>query len=428
MSHFAVIAPTYPSHFSALQALAGALIERGHRVTFMQQHGAVHWLDDARLGFVALGALPEGERDVREALRLAGRTGNPWHLYRLIRQLADNTALLCQTLPAALREQRIDAVICDQMSPAGGLIAEALGLPFISVACALPVNREVGLPLPVLPFAPGLDARSLSVQAGSEKVHDWLMRPLAQVLTQACTRHGLLPRSRLHEFLSPLLQLSQTPPGLDFARRHLPLHFHALGPLREPGTQPPGDWPITDARPLVFASLGTLQGHRFGLFQRIAKACRALDVQLLLAHCGGLDARQQARLRACGATFVTAFAPQRWAVQRADVVISHGGLNTVLDAAMAGTAQLVLPIAFDQPGIAARVEHHRLGLTLPRHASARRIGAALAQLLQPAPGRFARLAERLSGVDGAQRGAQLIDQALAGHLPTVSGAAPCTTT
>jgi zeaxanthin glucosyltransferase len=46
-------------------------------------------------------------------------------------------------------------------------------------------------------------------------------------------------------------------------------------------------------RPFVFASLGTLQGQRFGLFRRIAKACRRLDAQLLVAHCGGLDAARR---------------------------------------------------------------------------------------------------------------------------------------
>ena len=44
MSHFAVVAPPYYSHFQALQALAVELIERGHRVTFFHQSDAAHWL------------------------------------------------------------------------------------------------------------------------------------------------------------------------------------------------------------------------------------------------------------------------------------------------------------------------------------------------------------------------------------------------
>jgi len=44
---------------------------------------------------------------------------------------------------------------------------------------------------------------------------------------------------------------------------------------------------------------------------------------------------------------------------------------------------LVIPIAFDQPGIASRVVHHHAGLKLsPRFLTARKAGRALKALLQ----------------------------------------------
>ena len=54
----------------------------------------------------------------------------------------------------------------------------------------------------------------------------------------------------------------------------------------------PTEWTAPAGTPFVFASLGTLQGGRFSLFQRIARACRAEGVQLLIAHCDRLDAAQ----------------------------------------------------------------------------------------------------------------------------------------
>lgn len=57
MSHYAVIAPPLYSHVRALEALAQALIARGHRVTFMQQAEARTLLGDARIGFYPLGEL-----------------------------------------------------------------------------------------------------------------------------------------------------------------------------------------------------------------------------------------------------------------------------------------------------------------------------------------------------------------------------------
>lgn len=425
MSHFAVVAPPYPSHYAAMQALGGELVERGHRVTFFHQPEAQRWLSDARLGFVAVGhsQCPPGSLDLAMS-RVANPSG-PLRLRRLIKQLARTTDMLCGNLPAAFGNHQVDAVICDQMEPAGGLVAEACKLPFFSVACALPINRDPALPLPVMPFGLGMDPR---IYAGSAQVHDWLMGPLHDTLRQACHTHGLPPRGGAHEFLSPLAQLSQTPLHFDFPRGDLPRHFHAVGPLRSAPSQAGPAWSFEPDKPLVFASLGTLQGHRFDVFARIAKACQRLGAQLLVAHCAGLDERQQARLRHHGATIVTDFAPQHWAVRRADVVISHGGLNTVLDTVCAGTPLLVMPIAFDQPGVAARIRHHRLGRVLSRRANVSAIGQALRLLLdEPAP-RHAALEAELGVCGGASRAASIIEAALHSGEPVFSETASCVTT
>ncbi|WP_313645614.1 glycosyltransferase [Pseudomonas sp.] len=425
MSHFALIAPPYPSHFAAFQALAGQLLARGHQVSFLHQAQAQRWVSDRRVGFypVGDGLLPVDNLD--QALRLAANPSGPLRLHRLIRQLAATTQMLCETLPPALRMHQVDAVLCDQMEPAGALAAEICALPWVSVACALPINREAGLPLPVMPFAHGLHPRWYD---GSAQVHDWLMKPVQQVLERTCSQHGLAPRRAAHECLSPLAELSQTLHALDFPRQGLPAHFHAVGPLRGNAVQAPPSWAATSGKPLVFASLGTLQGHRFDIFTRIAKACRLLDVDLLLAHCGGLDQAQQQRLRELGATYVTDFAPQHWAVQQADVVVCHGGLNTVLDAVASHTALLVMPIAFDQHGVAARVRHHGLGLTLSRRASVASIGAALRDLLgQRRHGNVA-LEHELKHCGGAAKAADIIEAAVSGGRPVLREADACSMT
>ncbi len=223
--------------------------------------------------------------------------------------------------------------------------------------------------------------------------------------------------------MSPLLQLSQTTPGFDFPRTSLPEHFHGIGPLRSAlSDEPPLDIPVATGRPFVFASLGTLQGDRFGLFGRIAAACRELDLQLLIAHCGRLDASQERRLLKAGASWVTDFAPQRAMLARADAVITHAGLNTVLDALEAGVPSLALPIAFDQPGVAARVVHAGVGLKLdPRLASRRRIVQGLRRLLGE-PGfaeRARKLGDEVRTAGGAPRAAQLIEAALDAEVPAL---------
>lgn len=396
MTRFAVIAPPFPSHTQALAALASALIDRGHSVWWMHQSDLRSQLKDARIQFVPLGERTHPPGSLARMLARAARPRSPWGLRRVIQDLSANTQMLVREAGPALRLHRIDAVIGDQMEAAAGLLAQAQGLPWVSVACALPINREDALPLPVMPWAyPTSEAEQHRARV-SERIYDWMMGPHTRTLQKLSTHFGLAPRASLEGCLSPLLQISQTTRSFDFVRRDAPAHLHPVGPLRSARPAPArGDNPVPQpGRPYVYASLGTLQGARFGLFLRIAKACRALDAQLLIAHCGGLDARQQAALHAAGASWVVHTADQPAVLARADVMVTHAGLNTALECLAAGVPTLAIPLAFDQPGVAARLAHAGAGLrVLPLQSSVAALRAALGRLLTEAA--FRENAERL---------------------------------
>ncbi|MBU2282247.1 MAG: glycosyltransferase [Gammaproteobacteria bacterium] len=426
MTHFAVIGPAFHSHVRAMESVACELLARGHRVTVVQQADVAAMLRDPRLGFAQVGAGSHPPGSLQAVIDRAARPGGPWGIRRVIADMASATDMYCREAPAVLRAIGADCIIADQMEPAGGLVAEHLGLPFVSVACAVPVNREALVPLPVMPWRYRATPWGEQLNLHSSGVYDRAMQAHAAVIARHAAAFGLPPRQRLDECLSPLLQLSQTTPGFDFPRTSLPEHFHGIGPLRSAlSDEPPMDIPVAPGRPFVFASLGTLQGDRFGLFRRIAAACSELDVQLLIAHCGRLDASQERRLLKAGASWVTDFAPQRAVLARADAVITHAGLNTVLDALEAGVPSLALPIAFDQPGVAARVVHAGVGLKLdPRLASRRRIVQGLRRLLRE-PGfaeRATELGAEVRTAGGAPRAAQLIEAALDAEAPALQRA------
>lgn len=416
MTHFAVFAPPFPSHFRALEALAVALIERGHRVTFVHQADAAGLLRDPRVGFAAVGQASHPPGSLAGILARTAHPGGPIGLRRVIADVAASTDMLCREGPAALLALGVEAILADQMEAAGGLLAEGLGLPWASVACAVPINREPRIPLPVMPWGYARTPFAERLNDSSARVYDWLMAPHGRVIRQHARRFGLPERTALHECLSPHVQISQTVAAFDFPRETPPPGFHAVGPLRDgPAREAPLELPGDDGRPLVFASLGTLQGGRFRLFRRIARACQALDLQLLLAHCGKLDAARSRRLEAAGARWVTDFAPQQAALQRATLAVTHAGLNTVMDALLAGTPMLTLPIAFDQPGVAARVVHSGCGLRLtPALAGTGALRRHLRRLLdEPAfTARAQALGEAVADAGGAPRAAALIEAAL----------------
>lgn len=424
MSHYAVIAPPLFSHQRALQALAQELMARGHRITFIQQIEARTLLSDPHIDFLPVGETTHPPGTLARTLSLAASPGG-LSVLSLIEDMARNTDMLCKTLPAALDKLHVDGLIVDQMEPAGALVAEALGLPFVSVACALPVNREPGLPLPVMPFDYATGERALKRYATSQRIYDWMMRRHNRVINRHARAFGLSARQGLHECLSPLAQISQTLPALDFPRRALPVGYHAVGPLRPAPAASGESWPVSPDAPFVFASLGTLQGHRFRLFRTIARACHSLGVQLLIAHCGGLSATQCDALKASGATWVTDFADQPAVLKQAQVVITHGGLNTVADAIASLTPILTVPIAFDQPGVAARVVWRGIGRQVSRFCSSDTMAKNLSALLEDGSYRLRldALQPQLKKAGGTARAAEIVEQAMGSTTQAVAGRA-----
>jgi len=57
------------------------------------------------------------------------------------------TAIICQDAPAAIQAAGIEALMVDQTEAAGDTVAQFLGIPFITVCCALAINREHNFPV-----------------------------------------------------------------------------------------------------------------------------------------------------------------------------------------------------------------------------------------------------------------------------------------
>lgn len=415
MARFALVCPPFPSHIRVFEALAGRLEARGHETVFVLNAGAERFV---RPGRAVLSAGPVEGLDPDELLRRAARPTGPLGILRTVSDTAALTNALCRDGPAFLREARVDAVIGDEMEPAAGLVAAHLKLPFASVAAALPVETVPGMPPPYLGWPYDPSRKGLKRNRGGARIARILLTEQRRTIEAWAKRFGLSPRATLSDCLSPQLQLSQTVAGFDFPRPSSPI-FHAVGPIREAGAASAAPLPFTPDpdRPLVFASLGTLQGHRTGLFRAMAVGCRSVGASLVVAHCGGLSHEEAAGL---GADHVFADLPQEAVLARASACITHGGMNTVMDSLAAGVPMLAIPIAFDQPGVAARIVHHGVGLRLSRVLlSPRRIASSLDALLASSGtrNRAAAIGREIAASGGADLAADLIE----GVLPARTG-------
>ena len=107
-----------------------------------------------------------------------------------------------------------------------------------------------------------------------------------------------------------------------------------------------------------------------------------------------------------------AYAPFGELLPMCAAVVHHGGIGTTARALAAGTPQLVLPWAWDQPDNAARVRRLGAGSSLgPRYRSAARLAEALSELLKPeAQARCRALSARFGDDDALERAAVWLEE------------------
>ncbi|MDB5512608.1 MAG: Zeaxanthin glucosyltransferase [Enterovirga sp.] len=393
-------------------SLAHELQERGHRATFLNQVDAARFVDSRSAGFQGVGLVSHPPGHLAGVLDRMASVSGVLGLGAILRDMSERTRMFADELPGACRALGVDAIVADQTEAAAGLAARRLGLPFVSVANALPLNREPELPPPFTGWRYDPSGWGRERNRGGYRVSDWLMRRHGGVIAHYAEQWSLGPIRSIEDCASPLAQISQTVAGFDFPRRAAPETFHPVGPLRPPAPEgEPVTLPPRDGRPVMFASLGTLQGRRIGLFRRIAEAAERVGVQLIVAHGGGLSSRQAASL--AGNPIVYDFVPQRQVLRQTDVAVLHGGLNTVLDALAAAVPIVAVPIAFEQAAIAARLAHAGAGVKVRRRwLTAGGLARQVGHVLRTPSFRVAagRLADEIAASGGVSRAADIVEE------------------
>ncbi|WP_338504578.1 glycosyltransferase [Sphingomonas kaistensis] len=405
MARIAFICPPFAAHLASFRGLGEALRTRGHEPFFLLNAGAEAAVGDIPVHHVAAR---DGDPDVARVLVAAEKPGG---LVATLRTIADSAALtdqLCDGGRTRLEALGVDAVVGDQMEPAGFLLAKALDLPFVGLACAVPIDPAPGVPLPFLdwPYEPEAEGK----HRRTSKIAAALSRRQNQVIAAWGQRFGIGPLASLTDCLGPV-QIAQMVPALDLPRPE-PLPFVPVGPLRRP--EELADAPLPFAlpdKPLVFTTMGTLLGGDLNLWRVLAKASREAGASLVIAHGGRLSDADADKLDVHHAA---AFLPYRAVMEHAALVITHGGSNTVLDALACGVPLLIRPVGFDQPGNLARVRHHRLGEKL---ASPRRSGLIAEQIRRMMADKAMKtrcqaVAKALDQAGGAKRAAEIVEAAL----------------
>jgi UDP:flavonoid glycosyltransferase YjiC (YdhE family) len=225
--------------------------------------------------------------------------------------------------------------------------------------------------------------------------------------------HGLSYGELGPEFIaeSPWLNLYSYPAEADYAR------FIELGPtwhrLDSTVRAPDAEWvlpPHLAERDgaLIYLSLGSLGAADVELMQRLVDLLATTPHRVIVSK-GPLADQIQLHDNQVGESFL----PQPTVLPMVDLVITHGGNNTVTESFHYGKPMIVLPLFWDQVDNAQRVDETGFGRRLSTYGfQDEELTGAIDELLadRALAARLAAMSARIKSTSGTLRAADLIER------------------
>src|SRR5262245_19060678 len=219
-----------PGHYYPLTALGSRLQSRGHDVVYFQVADLEKPIRAAGLRFRQIGQddFPSGSLRARD--EEVGKLEGLAALRCGIRGIVRKSQMLFRDAPCAIRDEGVDALIVDQIEPAGGTVAEYLGLPFVSAAAALPVNLDVSVPPVTFPWTHRVGHWARFRNWMGNTASELSFSALVRTINQQRQAWGLRPIKGFNDLFSGLAQIAQLPAAMELPDRRLPPAFHHTGP------------------------------------------------------------------------------------------------------------------------------------------------------------------------------------------------------
>ena len=407
-----IVSEPVPGHLGPALTIGRALRARGHEVVVFAIADVADQARASGLSVEVVGAdaFPPGAL----ARRWLAHTRGARALVDSVRTHVAETEVLCRDVPGPARERGVDVLLVDQLQVCGRYLAETVGVPLVTLCAGPGLLRlpDGSFPPPVVDRAPSSSLRSRTANRPGFAAMGAVGAPRLRVVNRCARRDGLPVRWRVEDVASPQVQISSLVRQLNFdvdPPAGSPLRY--VGPLVDDARPPVAfPWDALDGRPLVYASLGTVQAGADAVHDVMARACADLDVQLVMTLGGAHDGPLP---RLPGDPIVVARAPQLDLLRRAALCITHCGMNTTMECAGAGVPVVGLPIIYDQPAVAARIRHAGLGRTIPvRRLTVSGLRAAVADVLadDAIRSRAAEVAASCAAAGGPTRAAELVEE------------------
>ena len=343
-----------PGHLNPMTALARELQARNHEVVFLYSSGA---------GGQPFVPSPEEDRINEIRPEVSKKQGQDALQFSLPAVLAQ-TEVILKSLPAVVQENGIDALIIDTIQFYAELGAMQLGIPYVHVSAGVHHDHSGYTPLCLFGWPHETTAAALARnREGVAQAVELLQSVNGGVKVHAESIGLKIDWNDLDSTVSPLALITQVPRAFDFESSHWLSQFHHTGPFIDGQGRQKMDfpWERLTGELLIYASMGTILNGQVDVFRTIVAAvAKNKNLQLVLSIGDQLDPKHIGPVPKNA--IIAKQVPQLELLKQTAVCITHAGLNTALECLAQGVPQLAIPVTYDQPGVAARIAHHKTGV------------------------------------------------------------------
>lgn len=329
-------------HTNPTLGVVRELTARGHEVLYYSYTPFREKIEAAGARFIACDAFDAEQRLTQEE---GARIGSDLALST--RVLVDTTLALDDMVCAEMERLKPDCIVADSMAVWGKAVAMKLGIPFVCSTTTFAFNQHsakimkqsVGQMVSMMFSMP-----KISKQIKRLQDRGYPVKSILDIISNDDNTHTIV-------YTSPQFQ----PCAETFSDK-----YAFVGPSIRPAA---GEVEKT-AEKLVYISMGTVNNDMLPLYRNCIEALKDTPYQVILSVGGQVDPAQFGKLPENIAVYPSV--DQIAVLEKADVFLSHCGMNSVSESLYHSVPLVMLPQTSEQGGVAVRTAQLGAGIRLEK--------------------------------------------------------------
>lgn len=333
-------------HTNPTLGVVQELVSRGHQIRYYSYEPLRKKIEAAGATFVPCDAY---DQEQKLSSKDAAKVGK--NLAFSTQILVDTTLALDEAICRDMVEWKPDCIVADSMAVWGKSIALKLGIPFVSSTTTFAFNQhsaKIMKQSPAQLFSLLFSMLKINRHIKRLQDHGYPIKSVLDILQNDDQTHTIV-------YTSPEFQ----PCSDTFSDK-----YAFVGPSIRPASCDISK--IKDK--LVYISMGTVNNNMLPLYKRCISAFADIDYQVILSAGSTVPLEAFGELPENISIFPQV--DQIAVLEKADVFVSHCGMNSVSESLYFGVPLVMLPQTPEQSGVAERVSQLGAGIKLQKSDTA----------------------------------------------------------